>query len=427
MSVNAAASVNREQGLANAEQETAQPNIIATIWPLMLVALIGNLPNPALNIFVGPLSNAYDVAPSTIGSMRGIGGGAALLIGFLAAPLLDRFPRAATVLLGLSFVAIMALLPLTGSFVGLTLAFVALGAALAITQPAVQAACGDFFSGPEAGRAASLVQTSQVTANLVAGPLLAVPAMIIGWQGAYVSIAVAALVTMALVAPRLSWQRPQNVARTGYRQAFALVGRAPGAVLVLLSSTVRGCTISAWLAFLSATLTERFGAGVETVATFWFFGAGAVVVANILTGRLFKSETGERPHWWRQPESVLMVSMVLMIVVSPLIYVAPSLELAFVACIVFCLNVGMGITSLITVLLARYAPLRGAVMGLNATGQNVGIVVGTTIAGIALGLGGYPALAATVSAISALALGIFLAARRSLSATSRTDEDAMPA
>jgi predicted MFS family arabinose efflux permease len=94
--------------------------------------------------------------------------------------------------------------------------------------------------------------------------------------------------------------------------------------------------------------------------------------------------------------------------------VAPSLELAFVACLVFCLDVGLGITALITVLMARYAPLRGAVMGLNATGQNVGIVVGTTLSSVALGFGGYPALAATLSAISALALGIFLLARRSL-------------
>ena len=299
-----AASVGRDQSLAGAEHEAAEPNIVATIWPLLLIALISNLPNPAVNIFVGPLSSAYDVAPSTIGSMRGIGGGAALLIGFLAAPLLDRFPRAATVLLGLAFVAVMALLPLTGTFVGLILAFVALGAGLAITQPAVQAACGDFFSGPEAGRAASLVQASQVTANVVAGPILALPAIVMGWQGAYVSIAVAAVVAMALVAPRLSWQRPQNVARTGYRQAFALVARAPGAVPVLLSSTVRACTIQAWLAFLAATLTERFGAGVELVATFWFFGAGAVVVSNVLTGRLVKAGAraraagGPTPRCW---------------------------------------------------------------------------------------------------------------------------------
>jgi predicted MFS family arabinose efflux permease len=414
MSVEAAASVSREQGLPDAALEAAPSTIVATIWPLLLVAMVGNLPNPAFNIFVGPLSSGYEVAPSTIGSMRGLGGCAALLIGFLGAPLLDRFPRAATVLLGLAFVVLTATLPLAGSFSGLMLAFVALGAALAITQPAIQAACGDFFSGPEAGRAASLVQSSQVTANVIAGPILALPALLAGWQGAYLSIAVAAVVTMAVVARRLSWQPPRNVARTGYRQAFALVARAPGAVPVLLSSTVRSCTISAWLAFLAATLTERFGAGVEIVATFWFFGAGALVIANILTGRMLKDATSERHRWWTRPEPVLIASMVLMIVVSPLVYVAPTLELAFVACVVFCLDVGLGITALITVLMARYAPLRGAVMGLNATGQNVGIVVGTTLSSIALGFGGYPALAVTLSAISALALGIFLLARRSL-------------
>jgi len=69
---------------------------------------------------------------------------------------------------------------------------------------------------------------------------------------------------------------------------------------------------------------------------------------------------------------------------------------------------------MITVLMARYAPLRGPVMGLNATGQSVGIVVGTTLSSFALAPGGYPALAVTLAAISALALGIFLLARRSL-------------
>jgi MFS transporter, DHA1 family, inner membrane transport protein len=111
---------------------------------------------------------------------------------------------------------------------------------------------------------------------------------------------------------------------------------------------------------------------------------------------------------------MLIVSMVLMIVTAPLVYVAPNLELAFVACVGFCLDIGLGITALITVLMARYAPLRGAVMGLNATGQNVGVVVGTIISSIALGVGGYPALAVTLSAISLLALGIFPLARRIL-------------
>jgi predicted MFS family arabinose efflux permease len=388
--------------------------MLTTIWPLVLIALVGNLPNPSINIFVGSLAHEYGVAPSTIGGMRSLGGGAALLVGFFTAPLLDRFPRAATVLLGLVFVVFAATLPLTGNFIALMLAFMSLGAALAIVMPAAQAACGDFFSGPEAGQAASLVNASQTTANVVAGPILTSIALVGGWHGAYLSVAVIAVIAMVLVVTRLSWHRPRHVARTGYREAYRLVARAPGAVPILLSSTVRACTIQAWLAFLAATLTERFDAGVEIVATFWFVGAGSAVVATILTGRMLKRGTAGPPRWWTSPEPVLIASMALMIVFAPPIYLASDLLSALVACIVFCLDVGVGIAALIAVLMARYAHLRGAVMGLNATGQNVGIVVGTSISSAALGIGGYPALAATLSAISALALGIFLLARRSL-------------
>jgi MFS transporter, DHA1 family, inner membrane transport protein len=414
MSTEITASGGREHGARATEGASSAPGMLTSIWPLVLIAMIGNLPNPSINIFVGSLAHEYGVAPSTIGGMRSLGGGAALLVGFFTAPLLDRFPRAATVLLGLVFVVFAASLPLTGNVVALMLAFGCLGAALAIVMPAAQAACGDFFDGPEAGQAASLVQASQTTANVVAGPILTLVALVGGWHGAYASVAVIAVIAMALVVPRLSWHRPRHVARTGYRQAYQLVARAPGAVPLLLSSTVRACTIQAWLAFLAATLTERFNASAEVIATFWFIGAGCVVLANLIMGRMLKGAASGRQRWWSAPEPVLIASMALMIAVAPPIYLAPDLPSALVACIVFCLNVGVGIAALIAVLMARYAHLRGAVMGLNATGQNVGIVVGTSISSVALGIGGYPALAATLSAVSALALGIFLLARRSL-------------
>jgi predicted MFS family arabinose efflux permease len=414
MSTEITAIGGREHGADVAGGEPAAPNMLTTIWPLVLIALVGNLPNPSINIFVGSLAHEYGVAPSTIGGMRSLGGGAALLVGFFTAPLLDRFPRAATVLLGLVFVVFAATLPLTGNFIALMLAFMSLGAALAIVMPAAQAACGDFFSGPEAGQAASLVQASQTTANVVAGPILTLIALVGGWHGSYASVAIIAAIAMVLVVPRLSWHRPRHVARTGYREAYRLVAQAPGAVPLLLSSTVRACTIQAWLAFLAATLTERFSAGTEVIATFWFLGAGCVVLSNVMTGRMLKRAATERRRWWTSPEPLLIASMALMIAVAPPIYLAPDLWSALVACIVFCLDVGVGIAALIAVLMARYAHLRGAIMGLNATGQNVGIVVGTSIASAAIGIGGYPALAATLSAVSAVALGIFLLARRGL-------------
>lgn len=388
------------------------PSIVSVVWPLMLVALATNLPNPAANIFVGPISTDYDIPASLIGSMRGLGGGAALLVAFLFAPLLDRLPRRWTVVLGLGLVLLASSLPLTGLLVGLALSFAFLGSAMAIVMPTIQAACGDLFEGPEAGRAAALVQSSQTLAGVAAGPVLTLPALVAGWHGAYLVVVLVAAAAIIFVAPRLSGRRPERVIRTGYRQAFALVAKAPGATLMLLSTTTRACGVQAWLAFLAASQTDRFDATVGMVAVMWFFGAGSVFVANYLTGCLLAHGAQHPGRWWGSPERVLLISSGLMIVTMPLVYVAPTFELAFVAAVAFCLTVGVSISSFISVLITRYAPLRGPVMGLNAAGQNVGIVGGTTLASIGLSLGGYLGLAILLAVLSAIANVVLVMALR---------------
>lgn len=397
----------------DAEQQ-ADPSIVSIVWPLMLVALACNFPNPAANIFVGPISTDYGIAASLIGSMRGLGGGAALLVAFLFAPLLDRLPRRWTVILGLSLVVLAGGLPLTGFLPALALSFALLGSAMAIVMPAIQAACGDLFEGPVAGRAAALVQSSQTLAGVMAGPVLTLPAFVAGWHGAYLVVVLVAIAAIIFVTPRLSGRRPERVIRTGYRQAFALVGRAPGAVLMLLSTTTRACGIQAWLAFLAASLTDRFDAPVGTVAIIWFFGAGSVFVANFYTGRMLASEASNPRRWWGSPERVLAASSLSMIVTTPLVYIAPTIETAFVAAVAFCLTVGVSIASFISVLITRYAPLRGPVMGLNAAGQNVGIVCGTVLASAGLSLGSYFGLAILLGVLSIIATVVLSIALRQI-------------
>ena len=397
--------------------ERASRSVVGAVWPLLLVALACNLPNPAANIFVGPISTAYDVPATLLGSMRGLGGAAALLVAFLAAPLLDRIPRRWTVLLGLSLVLLSSSLPLTGLLVALALSFALLGSAMAVVMPAIQAACGDRFEGPEAGRAASLVNASQTLAGVVAGPILMVPALVAGWQAAYIVVALVTAASMVIVAPRLSGRRPERVLRMGYRQAFVVVARAPGAVLMLLSTVTRGCAIQAWLAFLAASLTDRFDSSVGEVAVVWFFGAGSVFVANFYTGRMLASGDATARRWWGSPERVLAASSISLIVTTPLVYTAPTLAFAFVAAVIFCLMVGVSIAAFISVLIVRYAPIRGPVMGLNAAGQNVGIIGGTGLASIGLSVGGYGGLAILLGALSALATIVLCLALRQIRRT----------
>src|SRR3954462_12658772 len=72
----------------------AEPaSVVGAIWPLLLTVFVCQIPIPASAIFVGVLANDFGVEATVIGGLRGIGGIAALAIGFLAAPLLDRVPR----------------------------------------------------------------------------------------------------------------------------------------------------------------------------------------------------------------------------------------------------------------------------------------------------------------------------------------------
>jgi MFS family permease len=190
---------------------------------------------------------------------------------------------------------------------------------------------------------------------------------------------------------------------------------------MLATSTLRNCVIQSWLAFLAATLTDQFQASALTVAVFWFVGAGCVFLLNVWTGR-FLSRPGA--VGWRSAESLLLLSSIGTVITAPLIYVAPTLPTAFAACVLFCLTVGVSIAGLITVLMKNYADLRGPVMGLNATAQNVGIVFGTGVASIGLGFGGYVGLALTLVVVGLVALGVLVYALRVLSASPHLEPEA---
>jgi MFS family permease len=152
-------------------------------------------------------------------------------------------------------------------------------------------------------------------------------------------------------------------------------------------------------------------------------GGGSVLAANVLAGRVLNREVETRRHWWHSPEKVLLVSAASMLVTTPLVYIVPSLSLALASTVAFCVGVGTGIAALVSVLMSRYAPLRGAVMGLNAAGQNVGIVSGTALASVGLGLGGYAGLAVTLELMAVIATGVLVVALRQIHATPHVGQE----
>ena len=382
---------------ATAGPGSEERNVLGAIWPLLITVFVGNLPYPASSIFVAALATDLGVESATIGGLRAVSGAAALAIGFLAAPLLDRVPRAVTVLLGLGLVMVGSLLPLRGEMVTLTASFFAIGAAMAILVPAVQAAGGDLFKGPNAGRGAALVNASQNLSGSLAGPIMVLPALLGGWQAGYASIAVLALLTCLLAAWRLSWRSPPGVARVGYRAAFSLVARAPGALPLLIASTMRSCAIFGLVVYLAAFFADRFQASTPLLGLVWVVAAFAAFVANVLAGRLINGgQAGAAVRWWRDPLTMLVLGTLASVVLAPLTFLAPSAPLAIVAITVYAVVHGVVTAALVSLLVRRYLSLRGPVMALNGVGQNIGTVVGAGVAGLGLAAAGYDGLAVTL-------------------------------
>ena len=113
-------------------------------------------------------------------------------------------------------IAVASVLPIGGSLSGVIAFYVLLGATMALLMPAVQAASADRVTGPAAGQgrlAGDLGQRARQ--DMPEGPLLALPVLIAGWQGAFVAIGAAAIVMAVLCAALLDWRRPQGVARPG--------------------------------------------------------------------------------------------------------------------------------------------------------------------------------------------------------------------
>ena len=241
----------------------------------MLAAFVSTLPIMATSLFITPIAADLQTTPAVVGGLRGLVGVAALLVGFAVAPLIDRAPRALAVSLGLLLIAIADLVVTVGQVTGLVAFYVLYGMTSAALVPTLQAASADGRQESDAGRATSRMSSAQMLSALLGGPLLAAASL--GrrlarrlprdWRRRGLP--------GAAVRPGLDRRRPPDVARMGYRQAFAIVARAPGAVPLLAASTLRSCALFAWLTFLAAFYADQFGASTGLVALVWLLGAGA--------------------------------------------------------------------------------------------------------------------------------------------------------
>ncbi|MDJ0466731.1 MFS transporter [Streptomyces sp. H27-C3] len=222
----------------SAEAVPGDLRMARVLWPVMLASAVGLLPFTVFNTHLVPIADAADTGVAAMGQLRGLGGLAALAVGTALAPFIDRVRKEWAAAGGLALLAVSALLGATGEFLFLAAFCLLVGAGTAVLNPALTAAAADRFGNrAAAGRAATLVTATQSFTALMAAPLVALPALLWGWQGNLLAVSVAAVLLLRGVlrqgralAPGAGARHTSPGLRRVVQGAGGRAGRGPAAV-----------------------------------------------------------------------------------------------------------------------------------------------------------------------------------------------------
>ncbi|GAA2435497.1 MFS transporter [Streptomyces lavendulocolor] len=393
-----------------------------TLWPFMLASAVGLVPFTIFSTFLVPIAHASDSGVAAMGQLRGLGGLAALAVGTALAPLIDRVRKDWAAAGGLAVLALSAALGATGEFLLLAAFCLLVGAGTAVLNPALTAAAADRFDhDAAAGRAATLITATQSLTALLAAPLVALPAVLWGWQGDLWAIAaVAAVLAVLFVVRGRRAERPgahgekngekdgEKAARPGYLASFTLLGALPGVVPLLFVAMLRTAAFMGYLAYLAAFYDERFGLAPGPFALVWTLSGTSFFLGNLVAGRLLSAErpkvSGER-----------LMTLALLVALAALVGVFFTRSLLLALPLTALVGAGHATVAacVTTLLVRRCGALRGTALSLNAAGMSFGVFLGAGLGGVGLALGGYPGTAAALGGLTLVALAFARAAARS--------------
>lgn len=371
------------------------------LWPFLLASTVSLIPFTVFGMYLVPISEAAGGSVAEIGGLRGLGGLAALAVGVLLAPLMDRVPRELVAAGGLALLGLSAALGAVGNVFALAAFCLLIGASTSILAPSIGAAAADRFRSPAAaGRAATLVSATTSAMAMLAAPVLAVPGLIWGWRG---NLLAASVIALALAAAFFSRGRGRKApitkgARMSYLATYRELARIPGAVPLLAVAMLRTAAFMGYLAYLAAFYDEKFDLAPGWFALVWSLSGASFFVGNLLAGRYLATERA-----WITPERMLVAGITVALIAVSAFYFSPTLPLTLLLTAVMGASHATVAACVTTLLVRRSGDLRGSALSVNAAGMSLGTFVGAAAGGIGLGIGGYPGTAATFAGITLIA------------------------
>jgi MFS transporter, DHA1 family, inner membrane transport protein len=394
-----------------------------SLWPVLVASAVGLLPFTIFSTYLVPIADEADSSVAAMGGLRGLGGLAALLVGTALAPFIDRVRKEWAAAGGLAALGVSAALGASGDFILLAVFCLLVGASTSVLNPALTVAAADRFgNGKAAGRAATLVTATQSMTAMLAAPVVALPALLWGWEGDLVAVTAVSLLLAVLFYVRGRNKAAEDTAkeeRLSYLASFRALGALRGVVPLLLISLLRTAVFMGYLAYLAAYYDERFELDPGLFAFVWTLSGASFFVSNLLTGRI--TNTAE-PR--TSTERMLVIGLVGALASVMGFYFTHWLPLALLLTSLHAATHAVVAACAVSLLVRRCGSLRGSAVSLNAAGQSVGVFVGAALGAAGLALAGYPGVASVFGALVAVALGAAVQVHRAGQADEEEASDA---
>ncbi|MCT1367988.1 MFS transporter [uncultured Kocuria sp.] len=389
--------------------EPSDRHIAAKTWPLWVACALGLVPFTIYSNFLVEITQESGASAALMGGLRGIGGVAALIVGFTCAPLLDRVSRRAAVGASLAVLALACVVALVATAWAWVLFCLVVGAATSVLNPAASALAADLFHDEAtAGRAATQVSSVMTLTAVLSAPLLAAPAMLWGWQGDFIAAAILCIMLAALVAsPWTSLassssappEAPSGKPR-GYLASWRIAGQLRGVLPMLIASAARTSAFMGQLAYLAVFYHERFNLGPGIFSLVWTLSGSAFFVGNWFGGKALRSVRD-----LRQSALIGCVAAVAATLAVGGLFMAPTALWALCATATLGASHAVLAASVTVILVGQSSGHRGTILGLNGAGQSLGVCIGASIAGLGLALGGWHGVGLVLAVTTAVAIG----------------------
>lgn len=328
----------------------------------------------------------------------------ALIIG----PISDKFGRRLVILLGCGSMAVALWLhAVADNFTQLLTMRAAAGAAGGMLSGAAVSYVGDYFPYNKRGWANGWVMSGIAVGQIIGIPIGTLLADWFGFKGAFLMFAGTMTLTTVLIwfyVPQPDVRRNENKltlrsAIAGYRE---LLGRK---VVVAASATyfLMFFSIGLYVIYLPTWLEQHLGVEAAAIASLFFVGGIANVIAGPSAGKL-SDRTGRKPL-------IIVSCLGLALVMAITTFATSSMFMAYIlfgfAMVMFALRISP-LQSLMTALVEEQR--RGALLSLAVAIGQVGIGIGGAAAGVAYVKYGYVSNTVTGAvAILGMALLVHLA------------------